>query len=91
MERVNDIYNRGPDPESVEWKTQYQERLKEKEFRRNAKAQVTRTEYVKQISIKQMSSLVGYWMVGVFYDLTSITFFSDMQWIKQQQMLHYQW
>ena len=55
MERVNDIYNRGPDPESLEWKTQYQERLKEEEFRRNAKAQVTRTEYVKQIS-----SLVGY-------------------------------
>ena len=48
MERVNGIYSRGPDPESLEWKTQYQERLKEEEFRRNAKAQVTRAEYVKK-------------------------------------------
>ena len=44
LERVNDIYNRGPDPESQEWKEQYEQHLLEEESRRNSKACATRAE-----------------------------------------------
>ena len=44
LERVNTIYNRSPDPESHEWKGQYEQHLMEEESRRKEKAQATRAE-----------------------------------------------
>ena len=44
LERVNDIYNRGTDPECQEWKEQYEQHLLEEESKRNAKAHATRAE-----------------------------------------------